>query len=91
MSIQNVIVIGGTGEIGKAVIARLRAEGVRAVCASNDVKQETADEMRVDITDEASVASLFERAEKAVGPISVLINCAGVGVFTSIADTSVQD
>ncbi|WPB73477.1 SDR family oxidoreductase [Archangium violaceum] len=91
MSVRNMIVIGGTGEIGKAVIARLRAEGVRAVCASNDVKQETADERRVDITDEASVASLFERAEKEVGPISVLINCAGVGVFTSIADTSVQD
>jgi NAD(P)-dependent dehydrogenase (short-subunit alcohol dehydrogenase family) len=91
MSARNAIVVGGTGEIGRAVTAKLRAEGLRVVCAANDVKQETSDALRFDITDEASVASLFERAEQALGPIGVLINCAGVGVFTSIAETSVQD
>jgi NAD(P)-dependent dehydrogenase (short-subunit alcohol dehydrogenase family) len=91
MSAPNAIVIGGTGDIGKAVLDKLRAEGLRAVCASNDVRQETADERWVDITDEASVASLFEKVESELGPITVLIDCAGVGVFTPIADTSVQD
>jgi NAD(P)-dependent dehydrogenase (short-subunit alcohol dehydrogenase family) len=91
MSARSVLVIGGTGDIGKAVIDKLRAEGLRAVCASNDVGQETADALRVDITDEASVASLFERAERELGPMGVLVNCAGSGVFTPIADTSVHD
>lgn len=91
MSARNGVVLGGTGAIGKAVIEKLRAEGLRVVCAANDVAHESPGQMRVDITDEASVASLFDRAEKEVGPIGVLINCAGVGVFTSLEDTSVED
>jgi NAD(P)-dependent dehydrogenase (short-subunit alcohol dehydrogenase family) len=91
MSARNVIVFGGTGAIGKAVIEKLRAEGLRVVCAANDVAQESPEQMRVDITDEASVASLLDRAEQALGPIGVVVNCAGVGVFTSLEDTSVQD
>lgn len=91
MSSRSAIVIGGTGNIGKAVIDRLRAEGVRTICASNDVERETAEDMRVDVTDESSVASLFERVEKQHGPPSLLVYCAGVGFFTSLAETSVAD
>ncbi|WNG41716.1 SDR family oxidoreductase [Archangium violaceum] len=92
MSAQNAIVVGGTGEIGKAVLGRLRAEGLRVVCASNDVQQETSEALRVDVTDEASVSSMFDRAEKALGgPITVLVNCSGVGVFAPIPEISVQD
>ena len=91
MSARNAIVVGGTGNIGKAVIEKLRAEGLRVVCAAEDVTRETPDAVRVDVTDEASVASMFEKGEQAVGPIGVLINCAGVGVFTSLLETSVRD
>ncbi len=91
MSARNAIVVGGTGDIGRAVIERLRVEGLRVVCAANDERQETRDALRVDITDEDSVAALFDRAEAELGPISLLVNCAGVGVSTPIADTSVHD
>ncbi|WP_257454072.1 SDR family oxidoreductase [Archangium lipolyticum] len=91
MSARNAIVVGGTGDIGSAVTARLRAEGLRVVCASNDVKQETPDEMRVDVTDEASVASLFDRAEKELGSIALLVNCSGFGAFTPLEEMSVHD
>lgn len=91
MSTRNAIVVGGTGNIGRAVIDKLRAEGLRVVCAAEDVREETPDAVRVDVTDEASVASMFEKAERALGPVGVLINCAGVGVFTSILETSVAD
>ena len=64
---------------------------MRVVCAAEDVEPGAPDAVRVDITDEASVAALFEHGERELGPLSLLVNCAGVGVFTSIADTSVHD
>jgi NAD(P)-dependent dehydrogenase (short-subunit alcohol dehydrogenase family) len=91
MEARNAIVVGGTGEIGKAVLARLRAEGLRTVCASIDVRQETSEDLRMDVTDEASVTSMFERAEKELGPISILVNCSGIGVFASLPEVSVHD
>jgi NAD(P)-dependent dehydrogenase (short-subunit alcohol dehydrogenase family) len=91
MNARNAVVVGGTGDIGSAVTARLRSEGLRVVCASNDVERETPEQMRFDVTDEASVASLFERAEQEVGPLSLLVNCSGFGVFTPIEETSLHD
>jgi NAD(P)-dependent dehydrogenase (short-subunit alcohol dehydrogenase family) len=91
MAARSAIVVGGTGEIGRAVVARLRAEGLRAVCASNDVKQETPEDLRVDVTDEASVVAMFQRAEQAHGPLSLLINCSGVGVFAPLSELSMAD
>ncbi|MDC0711188.1 SDR family NAD(P)-dependent oxidoreductase [Stigmatella sp. ncwal1] len=91
MAARNAIVVGGTGDIGTAVIRKLRAEGLRTVCASNDVPQDIGDTLRVDITDEASVAAMFEKVEKELGPIGLLVNCAGIGIFTPIQETSIQD
>jgi NAD(P)-dependent dehydrogenase (short-subunit alcohol dehydrogenase family) len=91
LSTRNVIVIGGTGDIGRAVTGRLRAEGMRVVCAANDVATETPDTLRVDVTREDSVKSLFDRAEAATGPLAVLVNCAGVGVFKPIHETSLEE
>jgi NAD(P)-dependent dehydrogenase (short-subunit alcohol dehydrogenase family) len=88
MGARNAIVIGGTGEIGKAVLARLRAEGLRAVCASIDVSPETSQDIRVDVTDESSVASMFDKAEEELGPIALVINCSGAGVFAPIPEIS---
>jgi NAD(P)-dependent dehydrogenase (short-subunit alcohol dehydrogenase family) len=91
MSARNAIVVGGTGDIGKAVTARLRAEGLRVICASNDVRQETSDEMWVDVTDEASVTTMFEKAEKELGSLALLINCSGFGAFTALEEMSIHD
>lgn len=91
MSGRNVIVVGGTGDIGQAVTRKLRAEGLRVVCAANDVATETADAVHVDVTREDSVVSMFDKAEAALGPISVLVNCSGVGVFTPLVDLSLED
>lgn len=91
MSARNAIVVGGTGEIGGAVLARLRAEGLRVLCASNDVRRETAEALHVDVTDERSVTAMFDGAEKALGPLSLLVNCSGVGVFAPLVEISAQD
>lgn len=91
MGARTAIVVGGTGEIGRAVLARLRAEGLRAVCASNDIPRETAEDLPVDVTDEASVTAMFQRVEQAHGPVSLLLNCSGVGVFAPLEELSVSD
>ncbi|NVJ22104.1 MULTISPECIES: SDR family oxidoreductase [Myxococcus] len=91
MSGRNVIVVGGTGDIGQAVTRKLRAEGLRVLCAANDVATETADAVHVDVTREDSVVAMFDKAEAALGPISVLVNCSGVGVFTSLENLSLED
>lgn len=91
MSTRNVIVVGGTGDIGRAVVHKLRAEGLRVVCAASDVRTETPDCLHVDVTREDSVRALFERAEAETGPVEVLVNCAGVGVFTPLHETSLED
>ncbi|AKF85285.1 oxidoreductase [Myxococcus fulvus 124B02] len=90
MSARNAIVVGGTGNIGAAVIHRLRAEGLHVICASEDVTRESSDSMRVDVTDEASVRSLFDKAS-AAGPLHLLVNCSGFGAFTPIEETSLAD
>lgn len=91
MSGRNVIVVGGTGDIGRAVTRKLRAEGLRVLCAANDVATEGADSVHVDVTREDSVVSMFDNAEAALGPISVLVNCSGVGVFTPLEALSLED
>nr|BDT32501.1 SDR family oxidoreductase [Myxococcus sp. MH1] len=90
MSARNAIVVGGTGNIGAAVIHRLRAEGLHVICASEDVTRESSDSMRVDVTDEASVRSLFDKAS-ANGALHLLVNCSGFGAFTPIEETSLAD
>lgn len=91
MNARNALVVGGTGDIGQAVLARLRAGGMRALSASNEVDAKTEDALHVDLRDEASVITLFERAERLQGPLHVLINCAGIGRFAPIEETSVSD
>ncbi|KFE66738.1 3-oxoacyl-[acyl-carrier protein] reductase [Hyalangium minutum] len=61
------------------------------MCASNDVRQETPDALRVDVTDEASVSTMFEKAEQALGPITLLVNCSGVGIFAPLSELSAED
>ena len=91
MTARNAIVVGGTGDIGRAVLERLRAEGLRALCASNEVVTPSADALRVDLRDEASVIALFEEAERRMGAPHLLINCAGIGRFAPLEETSVHD
>src|SRR5437016_4153872 len=48
------------------VVARITAAGGRAVA------------LRADVADEAAVVDLFERAASALGPVTALVNNAGV-------------
>jgi NAD(P)-dependent dehydrogenase (short-subunit alcohol dehydrogenase family) len=87
---KTVLVTGASSGLGRHFAARLAAEGARVVAAARrtdrlaDLVAEIAGAggraaaVALDVTDAASVAQAFDGAEAAFGPVSVLINNAGV-------------
>jgi NAD(P)-dependent dehydrogenase (short-subunit alcohol dehydrogenase family) len=84
------VVTGGGGGIGRALVERFTAEGMRAVVADVDAQlvETTTAELRADghdvlgvvtdVTDPASVAALRDATLDAFGAVHVLCNNAGI-------------
>lgn len=79
-------VTGAASGIGRAVALRLGEEGCRVAAADLDLEgaAKTARELGaeslavgLDVADSASVRAAVATAERALGPIEVLVNCAG--------------
>ncbi|MDP6633363.1 MAG: SDR family oxidoreductase [Phycisphaerae bacterium] len=99
-----IAVVTGAGRgIGKVIAHTLAANGACVVAAARTSEEinSLADEItgsggralavRTDITDEASVEELFGMIDDKCGPVDVLINNAGMGVFAHIVDCSSED
>ncbi len=80
------VVTGGASGLGAATAVRLAADGMRV--AIFDLNERAGEDhansiggafFRVDVSDPASVAAGIEGAEVALGPLRVLVNCAGIG------------
>jgi NAD(P)-dependent dehydrogenase (short-subunit alcohol dehydrogenase family) len=89
---RNVVIAGGSGALGRALAARLVAEGASGLLIG-DIDGESAAALarelsangsttvlsqRVDVTDLDSVEALVARATTAFGGIDVVINNAGI-------------
>lgn len=97
------VVTGGSRGIGEAVaralagagaavvIAARSAERVEAVAAVLRADGRAAHGVECDVTDEASVASLFETAARQLGPIDILVNNAGVAHSAPLDRTTLAD
>ncbi|MFI6642482.1 SDR family oxidoreductase [Streptomyces sp. NPDC050504] len=80
------LVTGGSRGIGRSVVERLSADGVRVVFGYHQAEQAAqevasatgAHPVRADIADAKAVAALFDQAERAVGPLDVLVSNAAV-------------
>lgn len=79
------LVTGGASGIGRACVESLVEAGARVVVADRDAAAAEAaaravggDFRAVDVGDEQAVAAAVEGAERDVGPIDVLVTCAGV-------------
>lgn len=84
-------VIGGSGTIGRAVCRRLAAAGSRvavgyftSIDSALEIRNELdpqekglAEAIQVDVRDEDSVDRFFSTAGSRLGPLSVVIHCAG--------------
>jgi NAD(P)-dependent dehydrogenase (short-subunit alcohol dehydrogenase family) len=82
------VVIGGASGIGRATAELLAAGGTRVVIA--DLPGSGA-EVEVDVTDEASVAALFERVVAEHGAFHGVVNCAGVSTLARVVDHDVTE
>src|ERR1700741_3348719 len=87
------LVTGGNRGIGKAIALRLAALGADlAICGRDEsTLRAAAEELRAsgvhvhsqkaDVTLASDVASLLRQSEANLGPVSILVNNAGMGLF----------
>jgi NAD(P)-dependent dehydrogenase (short-subunit alcohol dehydrogenase family) len=86
------LVTGGAGGIGRAVCATLAGAGADVVVADQSLgrARQVAAELvatssriearELDVTDEAGIEAAFAAVAKALGPVRVLVNCAGIAL-----------
>jgi 3-oxoacyl-[acyl-carrier protein] reductase len=97
------LVTGGNRGIGRAIALRLAAMGSAVAISARDERalravEEELKAMNVavhaqvaDVTSPADVASLVDKTEATLGPISILVNNAGIGVFGPTHEKSEAD
>ena len=91
------VVVGGASGIGWATAQLLAAEGARVTIAdrNTDLAAQRAAELgqtsaAVEVTDEASVAALFDGVAAREGRLVVVVNCAGFSGFGMITDLDAE-
>src|SRR5262245_31449044 len=101
---RNAVVTGGSRGIGRAIALRLaeaganvaltyreRAEEAHTVAREIEAQGRLAAMLRMDVTDRGSVEAAAEGARRALGPISVLVNNAGINKPTDFDKVSDED
>lgn len=97
------IVTGASKGIGRAIALMLARHGVRVVLAARNSEMLVSLHSEInaaggssfviatDVTSEHSVQNLILETQKKFGAIDILINNAGVGVFSNVVDMNVGD
>lgn len=92
------VITGGAQGIGKKVGEMLANAG--ACVWSGDIKGSSDDSppaagevsrIYLDITDEKQVVDFFDRIAVKYGRVDIVINCAGIGIFKPIVDTTLDE
>lgn len=86
---KNALITGVSGDIGRAVAMKFAAEGATLILTDLDEQggQKTLDALgkqagnsffiQADLTSDAEIVALFERAKQKIGSIDILVNIAG--------------
>jgi NAD(P)-dependent dehydrogenase (short-subunit alcohol dehydrogenase family) len=97
------LVTGGNRGIGKAIALRLASLGAAVAISGrdSDALNGTSAELTAlgvgvfshvaDVTRRADVENLVAEAERALGPVSILVNNAGIGVFGPAHERSEEE
>ena len=97
------LVTGSTRGIGRAIARMLALEGARvAICgrseaataqAAAELTAETSSKVvgkAADVSQYTEVVKLFEWLDEELGPLDVLVNNAGIGVFGAVGELSLE-
>ena len=89
------IVTGGSRGIGRAIVDRLLRDGSRVVTCGRGERPDDLHAavvwVRADVAEPASATTLVEAANDAFGPVSLLVNNAGIQVEATVTDTTDDD
>ena len=100
---HNALVTGANGGLGSHFAQTLARAGANVVVAARRIEtlQPVVDALQgeasriepvaLDVTDAASVAAAFERASSALGPLTVVVNNAGIAVTKPLLDQTEED
>jgi 2-hydroxycyclohexanecarboxyl-CoA dehydrogenase len=87
---KTAVVTGGGSGIGRAVVNRLRADGYHVASIdlnpSDDEYAHTAD-----VTDRAQVEAAFSAIRAQLGPVTILVNAAGLDGFKRFTDITFDE
>lgn len=95
---KNAVVTGGASGIGRGISLRLAREGANVAIFDLNLAgaENVADEIRVqgrkalacrvDVTNRAQIDVAVQQTRKDLGPIHILVNDAGIGNFTPLAE-----
>jgi 2-hydroxycyclohexanecarboxyl-CoA dehydrogenase len=87
---ETAVVTGGGSGIGRAVADRLRADGYHvATIDMNPSEDEFA--QRADVTDRAQVDAALSAIRAQLGPVTVLVNAAGLDGFKRFTDITFDE
>jgi 2-hydroxycyclohexanecarboxyl-CoA dehydrogenase len=87
--VKNAVVTGGGSGIGQAIVSRLRADGHHV--AIIDLKPGDEDfAFAADVTDRAQVDEALGAIRTQLGPVSILVNAAGLDSFKKFQDVSFE-
>jgi len=93
-------ITGGASGVGLGMARAFVAAGMRVAIA--DIRDDhleaatnelggAAHSIRLDVTDRAAFARAADETERALGPVHVLCNNAGINLFNDLADATYQD
>jgi 2-hydroxycyclohexanecarboxyl-CoA dehydrogenase len=89
MAMKNAVVTGGGSGIGQAVAQRLRADGMHV--ATIDLTPSDGEfAYTADVTDRGKVVDALNAIRTQLGPVTVLVNAAGLESFKRFSDVTFE-